>query len=132
MNIRNLVAGTGLAGLVLTSVALAHHSAAMFDPARDMTQMGVVKTWQWANPHSWLTVLLDNGAGTPIICPLELGSPNTLFRSGWRDDTFKTGDKVSVTYHPRKDGTPGGALISAVTAEGKLMTWLPTQPHADQ
>lgn len=106
--------------------AWAHHSAAMFDFSKDVTVTAVVKSWRWTNPHSWLTVLVDDGQGHEVIQPLEAGSPNTMFRSGWRADMFKPGDKVTVMFHPSKDGNPGGALMTVTTAEGKLMSWLPT------
>lgn len=110
----------------LSQPVLAHHSGAVFDPTHTITAKGTVKIWQWSNPHSWLTVMIDDGHGNLESNALELGSPNTLFRSGWRVDTFKPGDVVTVVYHPRKNGGSGGALMTAQTADGKLMTWLPT------
>ena len=43
-----------LAGLALPLIAgqaMAHHSFAMFDPEKLVTQQGVVKEFEWTNPH---------------------------------------------------------------------------------
>ena len=60
--------------------------------------------------------------GSSVEYSIELGSPNTMSRRGWRRTTFKTGDRVSVTMNPMRDGSPGGALISAVDAAGNRLS----------
>jgi hypothetical protein len=35
---------------------LAHHSGAMFEETKEVTLSGVVKEFQFTNPHSWLLV----------------------------------------------------------------------------
>ena len=37
---------------------------------------------------------------------------------GMTPDTVKPGDKVTVTYHPLKDGSRGGMYLSAELADG--------------
>ena len=38
---------------------------------------------------------------------------------GWRADSVKPGDKVSIDFHPLKDGSRGGQLTAATLADGK-------------
>lgn len=110
-----------IAAVLLTAVAspaaMAHHSFAMFDTARQVTLSGTVREFQWTNPHSWLQLDVQ---GTEYS--IELGSPNTLSRRGWRRVTFKPGDKVSVVINPMRDGSAGGALVSAVDAQGNTLS----------
>lgn len=103
----------------------AHHSTAMFDHAREVTVQGTVKSWQWTNPHSWLQVMAPGKDGKVVEQGFEVGSPNTLFRNGWRAETFKPGDKVTLVAYPRRDGTVGGLLVAAKTGSGAWLTWLP-------
>ena len=120
-NIIGLIAGVGLS-LTAAVPALAHHSfAAEFDANKPVTIEGVVKEFRWVNPHSWLQLEVARGGAT-VEYSIELGSPNTMSRRGWRRTTFKTGDRVSVTMNPMRDGSPGGALISAVDAAGNRLS----------
>ncbi len=52
------------------------------------------------------------------------GSPNSLARKGWKRNAMKRGDKVSVTIHPLKDGTAGGAFVSATVNGVPLVGWV--------
>src|SRR5215210_7140375 len=92
--------------------ALAHHSAAMFDDGKVVELTGTVKEMQWANPHVWLQVVVDD-KGKKTEWSLEGGSPNSLSRQGWRSTTFKAGDVVAVRFNPMKDGSPGGNFVGA-------------------
>jgi hypothetical protein len=49
-----LAFATGVAVAAASSAAYAHHSFAMFDADVKMTLDGVVKEFQWANPHAWI------------------------------------------------------------------------------
>jgi hypothetical protein len=118
--------------IAIAAPVLAHHSGAMFDATTSLTVEGVVKEWQWKNPHAWLQVLTADGKGGLIEVGFELGSPNTLVRNGYEFDTFKAGEKVKVVYHPRKDGTLGGELSWVRGASGKWLKWIASgEPPAD-
>jgi hypothetical protein len=49
---------------------------------------------------------------------VEMGAPTELFRNGWRPGTLKPGDRIVVTLHPMRDGTPGGLYIASKRADG--------------
>lgn len=99
--------------------ALSHHSFAMFDRTKEIALAGTVKTFEWTNPHSWLQLIVRDPRGEEKEYSIELGSPNTLSRSGWRRTSFKPGDRVTVTIYPMRDGAAGGAFVSAVDAQGR-------------
>jgi hypothetical protein len=109
-----LAASAVFAGaLMSTSAASAHHSFAMFDGQKTVTVDGVVKEFQWANPHSWIQLTVKDASGKDVEWSIEGGSPSVLVRQGWRKTSMKPGDQAQVVIHPMKDGTPGGSLIKA-------------------
>jgi hypothetical protein len=113
-------AGLGAATLLVGTPAASHHSFAMFEAKKEITISGSVKNFQWTNPHSWLQLMVPGAAGQPAAeYSIEMGSPNTISRQGWRKTTFKPGDRVTVTIHPMRDGSPGGAFVSAKDSSGK-------------
>jgi hypothetical protein len=74
-----------------------------------------VKEFEWANPHSWLTLDVVNiETGEHQDWLLEARAPAQLLRRGWRRDSLKPGDVVSVTLRPLRSGGPGG-LVRLVT-----------------
>ena len=110
-----------VAALIAAAPAFAHHSAAMFDDTKVLELKGTIKELQWANPHIWIQVVVDE-KGKKTEWSLEGGSPNSLSRQGWRSTTFKPGDAVVVRLNPMKDGTPAGSFIGAkFEADGKTI-----------
>lgn len=110
-----------LAAPVLGSPAYAHHSYAMFDQDKTMKLEGTVKQFDFVNPHSWLHVMAPNPQGVQEEWTLELGSPGQLTRRGWKRNSVAPGEKITVQIHPLKDGTKGGAFMSAVDAAGQAI-----------
>jgi len=107
--------------LLVTRPAAAHHSAAMFDDEKVVELKGTIKEMQWKNPHVWIQVVVVQD-GKPTEWSLEGGSPNSLSRNGWRSNTFKSGDEVTVRLNPMKDGTPAGQFIGAkFQSDGKTI-----------
>jgi hypothetical protein len=119
-SIRVLTAALPLAALLSAAVS-AHHSAAMFDDTKVVELRGTVKELQWANPHIWLQVIVEE-KGVKREWSIEGGSPNTLSRQGWRSTTFKPGDAIVVRIAPMKDGSAGGNFIGArFEADGRTI-----------
>jgi hypothetical protein len=109
-----------IAVAAFTAPAIAHHSFAMFDDTKTVTLQGMVKEFEWVNPHSWLRVTVnDEKTGKPAVWALELSSPSRLVTMGMHADSVKPGDVVSVTFHPMKDGTRGGQFMQATLPGGK-------------
>ena len=99
-------------------LASAHHSFAAFDTTRQFNLTGVVKEFQWTNPHCWVQVLVAIN-GEDQEWSVQMGPPSNLYRDGWRPSTLKVGDTIIVVVHPMRDGTHGGLWISGSDAHGK-------------
>lgn len=109
-----VVAGWGAA-------ADAHHSGAMFDPEKTITLEGVVKEFQYTNPHSWLWITVTNADSTTTDWGFEAEGPSTLFRNGIKKSDLAPGDKVTVTGRPMRDGRPAAAWLRAVKEDGRVL-----------
>ncbi len=109
-------------GFWMTSAAYAHHSGAGFDHVKTVTLVGTVKTFRWANPHSWIEMEVPNEKGGSETWNVEMTSPAVLIRAGWKSSTIKPGDKVSVQAHPLQTGEPGGLFVSVTLAGGETYT----------
>jgi Family of unknown function (DUF6152) len=116
-----LVVGIGL--LILTRPLLAHHSfAAEFDAAKPFELTGTVTRVAWTNPHAWVYFdVVDERTKQTTNWAVELNSPNALLRAGWKRDTLKTGDVVTVEGSLAKDGSPTGNARSVVTSSGQRL-----------
>ncbi len=85
--------------------ASAHHSfAVFFDDQKAVSVTGVVKDFQFANPHGVVTFVSDAG-GHEEVWRAETNAPVILHRLGWSRDSLKTGDKITVEGWPARDGT---------------------------
>jgi hypothetical protein len=116
MNVRILaVAGVALCA---AGPALAHHSFAMFDRDKNVTMSGTVTEFEWTNPHVWIHMSTPDSGGKPVVWSFEMQAIQADMAGGWRSDSVKPGDKVSIEFHPLKDGSRGGQLVSAVLANG--------------
>ncbi len=120
MNIKAF-AVTGLAASLFAIPVAGHHSHAMFDDQLTVVREGSVAEFEWTNPHSWLQVNIENESGEMVEWSLEMGSPANLARRGWRPRMLVEGDPVTVTFHPLKDGNPGGALLVVTLPDGTQM-----------
>jgi len=100
------------AGAVAVSAApaVAHHSFAMFDNTKNISLTGTVKEFEWVNPHSWIHLMVKNDAGATEEWAFEMGSPGQLAAGGIKSDSIKTGDIITVTARPMKDGSHGGSV----------------------
>lgn len=114
--------GAAMAALALSTPVLAHHSFAMFDPARVVTLNATVKEFRWVNPHVSLFVLADHPGGPPELWAVELTSPGNLTRLGWSRKSLNPGDKVIVDINPLRNGDKGGGFRKAtVVASGVVL-----------
>jgi hypothetical protein len=121
--IKRLCRSLAVTGLLAASVpALAHHSTAMFDYSKDVVLDGVLKSFQWSNPHNYLQVLVPNDTGGQTEWAIEAGAPEVGKLLGWNRDTLKPGDKVKLIIAPLKSGKEGEGTLKQVTLpDGKIL-----------
>jgi len=99
------LATAGLAICLLTAPISGHHEiAAKFDPAKAMTLRGVVTGVEWLNPHVHVYVNVPRAGGITSWA-VELESVVDLRESGWRQDSVKPGDTVTVEGIVARDGS---------------------------
>jgi hypothetical protein len=110
-----------LAALALSGNAFAHHStAAEFDKDKPITFTGTVKKVQWMNPHIYTLVEAKGADGKAVVYRIEGGPPNALFRLGWRMDSLKIGDTVTVSgLRAKNDASMNIGQARIKTADGK-------------
>jgi hypothetical protein len=101
-----------LGGLIVVGLALAagktaaHHSfAAEFDRNKPITLTGTVTKVEWTNPHVWFYINVKDEAGKVTNWGAEMGPPHGLQRSGWRRETLKIGEQVTVQGSLAKNGS---------------------------
>jgi len=114
--------GISVAAALLAAVAApasAHHNfRALYDVNCTVAFRGVVKKVEWYNPHVWIYVLKP-AAGQPEQWGFELGPPNALVRRGWRGDSLKAGDRVTVTGYCARNGSKTAALSKILLPNGR-------------
>ena len=108
-------------GVILAGVSLAaHHSPVMFDMTKTQTLEGTVVEFAWSNPHSSIQLDVQTTNGV-VRWGVEMGSPNSMVKAGWKSTIIKAGDKVSVNVHPLKSGEPGGIFMSITLPDGRKL-----------
>ncbi len=77
--------------------ALAHHSFdAEYDASKTATLTGIVTNVEWINPHAFISISFKDESGVTKDFKVELGPPYALTRGGWKRDTVKIGDKITM------------------------------------
>ena len=98
-NVSNgLIASLIVGSLATSTDTWAHHAfAAEFDRDQPIEITGTVTKVEWMNPHARFYVAVEDASGYVVNWDFELGSPNGLMRRGWRRDSLKPGDVVTVS-----------------------------------
>ncbi|MBV9770740.1 MAG: hypothetical protein JOZ32_14290 [Bryobacterales bacterium] len=101
--------------------ALAHHSFTMFDMTKRVTLNGTITSFEWTNPHSYIEIDVPDEKGVMKHWSIELGSPSILMQSGWKFNSLKPGEKITLIINPMKSGQAGGFLATATLPDGRVL-----------
>jgi hypothetical protein len=105
-------------GMLMPSPLSAHHGGAAYDVGKLLTLRGTVTQWYYSNPHCLLTLEVKGEDGKVVTWIAETQAPPIMYPAGYRRDTFKPGDEVTVVVSPAKNGRPVGHIREVVTAAG--------------
>jgi len=115
--------------VVLAAVpALAHHSfEAEYDSTKIADFTGVVTQLDWQNPHAYLYANVKDPGGAVKNIRFELGPPYALLRGGWKKDTVKIGDTITVTggalaKDPRNNWVGAVGSTALILSTGEKLT----------
>ena len=118
MNIRLLLLGSSL--LLSTPPVFAHHSfTAEYDSSKMRQFVGTVTKVEWTNPHARFYIDVKDEQGIVTNWNFELGSPLFLRRLGWKSDSLKIGDQVTVEGYLAKDGAKMANARTVSLADGR-------------
>ena len=109
--------------LILSIPVMAHHGTGVaYEVDKVVTLKGMVTDWLWSNPHCGLLFDVTDDKGNVVHWGAELGNPHQMSGAGFARDTFKPGDKITVTGHPAKSGAPRMTLDHLVLADGRVLS----------
>ena len=95
--------------------ARAHHAfEAEYDANKVVNLTGIVTKLDWINPHAYVFLDVTDESGAVKNFRVEMGPPYALTRGGWKKDTLKIGDKVTVEKAAlaKDGGTTAGSMPS--------------------
>jgi hypothetical protein len=105
----------------LAPLAESHHSNVAYEVTKVLTITGVVREFRWSNPHTWLTLRIDDGKGKQVDWLVEGRAPGVLLRAGWTRNSLKPGETVTVDMSPAKDGSNTGIIARVTKADGTIL-----------
>src|SRR5579884_3728588 len=96
------------------TASFAHHGGASYDGTKQVTLKGTVTEFDFVNPHTQIYFDVKEDQGNVVHWSCEALSPGKLTRSGWKRDSVKPGEEVTITLAPAKTGAPIGLLRKLV------------------
>jgi uncharacterized protein DUF6152 len=126
--------GAALAALtILAAPAWAHHSvAAEFDTAQRGELKGEVTRVWFTNPHVRYQLTVRNEDGSTDEWELQGGNVTNLLRQGWREDSIKVGDSVTVSGALGRAGAKKLNISEIVTSAGVRLPQRTAAPARDR
>ena len=88
--------------LLVACPALAHHSTSNFDQNKTSKITGVVAYVSFTNPHSYFDMEVKGANGIEKY-KIFATSKVALLRYGWRPDSVKVGDTISIEGRPDRE-----------------------------
>jgi hypothetical protein len=117
-----LAAIIGMAALLWSAAAGAHHGfSAEFDGSKPIELKGVVTKVEWANPHVYFYIDVNDDKQGKVNWGCETAGPGSLHRQGWTQSSLKVGDQVIVDGYPAKDGSKLADARNVTFADGRKL-----------
>jgi len=95
-----------LPALLCAGVLFAHHGNSAYDETVRVPIKGTVTEFVWVNPHSQIYLDVKDKSGKIVHWGVETNSPGILSRAGWRRNSLKPGDEITIILCPAKNGQP--------------------------
>jgi hypothetical protein len=121
-NTRWVLIGLAMSLLLTSHPVLAHHGFANFQMDQTSTIKGTVVDYELINPHVQITLKVEQEPGKAVDWNVEGVSLNMMVRAGFKKDSLKAGDTVSITGHPGKNGRPVLLLMKITFADGRVLS----------
>jgi hypothetical protein len=101
--------------------SFAHHSYAEYDMEVTQTVSGTLKEFDWNAPHARLKVAYLKTQGVVQEVSVTTGSPAVIARQGFKPEDFLLGSKVTMSWHPNRNGALGGELAELKLEGGRVL-----------
>jgi Family of unknown function (DUF6152) len=110
-----------IALLAVSVPVFAHHGSASYEMTKSVSVKGAVTNFQFVNPHVLIFIESKNNKGEGEKWQGELTSPNRLNRAGWKHDTLKPGDVITLIGAPAKSGAHSLWITKILGTDGQPM-----------
>ena len=100
----------------------AHHSNSAFYVEKIIELKGIVSKFEWVNPHTFISMTVDDGKGAKVDWMVEGRAPGVLRRAGWERDTLKVGETITVYCSPAKDNSHVCLTARVVKGDGTILS----------
>jgi hypothetical protein len=80
---------------------------------------GVVTKIDWINPHALFDVDAKDQSGKVVKWSFETATPNSLILRGWKRESVKVGDQITVQGYGGKHGSNFPAARSVLLPDGR-------------
>jgi hypothetical protein len=108
------------AAALVSLAASAHHSfAVFFDNDQGVVSVtGTVTEFNFRNPHGLIRLTVTDKSGKTAEWKAETNSPSILERRGWKANSIKAGDKITVEGWKARDGSNYMRMRKVTMADG--------------
>lgn len=123
--------------LVLAGIpaSQAHHSfAAQYDNTKPVNMTGALTKLEWTNPHVYIYIDVTDAATSKVTnWAFEMGPPHMLQKSGWKRNSLKIGEVLTIDGWLARDGSNSanarrvtrkntGEVMGAASSAGQTLT----------
>jgi hypothetical protein len=103
------------------SLLWAHHSVAGYDTQKEVTLRGVVKEFNWRNPHVYVVWDVKDENGKVVEWAGEMNSTTSMIQVGMNRNSLKPGDQILITVNPSRTSNALGIIRKITMADGRLV-----------